>query len=106
MNSVYDIQALENLCRDPYRRKLFCNDFFKKALPLEECLEKAPELAGKLSFQALELLERRDSQRDGATKIVLQTADGHKVEAVILRIASGRTSLCISSQVGWSKPSF
>lgn len=100
MNSVYDIRALETHCREPHRRKLFCNAFFKKALPLEECLEKAPELAGKLSFQALELLERRDSQRDGATKIVLQTADGHKVEAVILRIASGRTSLCISSQVG------
>ena len=100
MNSVYDIQALENLCRDPYRRKLFCNDFFKKALPLEECLEKAPELAGKLSFQTLELLERHDSKIDGATKLVFQALEGHRVEAVILRIASGRTSLCISSQVG------
>lgn len=100
MNSVYDIQALETLCREPHRRKLFCNAFFKKALPLEECLNKAPELTSRLSFQCLELLERHDSQRDGATKMVLRTADGHKIEAVILRIASGRTSLCISSQVG------
>ena len=100
MNSVYDIQTLETLCREPHRRKLFCNAFFKKALPLEECLNKAPELAGRLSFQCLEFLERHDSQRDGATKMVLRTADGHKIEAVILRIASGRTSLCISSQVG------
>ena len=100
MNSVCDIQTLETLCREPHRRKLFCNAFFKKALPLEECLNKAPELAGRLSFQCLEFLERHDSQRDGATKMVLRTADGHKIEAVILRIASGRTSLCISSQVG------
>jgi 23S rRNA (adenine2503-C2)-methyltransferase len=100
MNSIYDRNALEALCREPHRRKLFCNAFFKKVLPVEECLEKAPELAGKLSFQCLELLERHDSQRDGATKMVLRAADGHKIEAVILRIATGRTSLCISSQVG------
>jgi len=100
MNSVYDIQALETLCREPHRRKLFCNAFFKKALPLEKCLEKAPEIAGKLNFQSLEIVERHDSQRDGATKLVFRASDGHKIEAVILRIASGRTSLCISSQVG------
>lgn len=100
MNSVYDIQALATFCRDPHRRKLFCNAFFKKALPLEKCLEKAPELAGKLVFQTLEIVERHDSKIDGATKLVFRTSDGQKIEAVILRIASGRTSLCISSQVG------
>lgn len=100
MNSVYDIQALETLCRDPHRLKLFRNAFFKKALPFGECLAKAPELAGKITFQILELLERHDSQRDGATKLVFRTEDERKIEAVILRIASGRTSLCISSQVG------
>jgi len=46
-------------------------------------------------------LERHDSKTDGATKLVFQCLeDGAKVEAVILRIASGRTSLCISSQIG------
>jgi 23S rRNA (adenine2503-C2)-methyltransferase len=100
MNSVYDIQALETLCRDSYRLKLFRNAFFKKALPLEECLNKAPEFTGKLHFQSLEVVERHDSKTDGATKLALRTSDGHKIEAVILRIASGRTSLCISSQVG------
>jgi len=117
MNSIYDSNALEALCRDPHRRKLFRNAFFKKALPLEECLEKAPELSGKLNFQCLEIIERHDSQRDGATKLVFTCLGGtaaspsagieadapparEKIEAVILRIASGRTSLCISSQVG------
>ena len=90
----------ETLCRDLHRRKLFCNAFFKKALPLEVCLEKAPELAGKLDFQTLEIVERHDSQRDGATKLVFRTGDDRRIEEVILRIASGRTSLCISSQVG------
>lgn len=100
MNSVYDIRALETLCREPHRLKLFRNAFFKKALPLEECLEKAPELTGKFEFKSLELVERHDSKTDGATKLALRASDGHKIEAVVLRIASGRTSLCISSQVG------
>lgn len=100
MESVYDSQALEALCRDSHRRKLFGNAFFKTALPLETCLEKAPQLAGQLDFQSLEIMERRDSQRDGATKLVFQTQDRHRVESVILRIASGRTSLCLSSQIG------
>lgn len=100
MDSVYDLAALEMHCRDPHRRKLFCNAFFKKALPLETCLETAPELSEQLIFQTLRILERHDSQRDGATKLTFQTPDRHKIEAVILRIASGRTSLCISSQIG------
>jgi len=100
MYSVYNSQALETLCRDAHRRRLFCNAFFKKGLPLEECLEKAPELAGTLRFQCLEAVGRHDSKTDGATKLVFQTDDGHRIETVILRIATGRTSLCISSQIG------
>jgi 23S rRNA (adenine2503-C2)-methyltransferase len=96
MNSIYDIQTLEKLIRDPYQRRKFLNAIIKKALPPEECPEPASEF-----FQTLELLERHDSKTDGATKLIFQCLeDGAKVEAVILRIASGRTSLCISSQVG------
>ncbi|MFA5688937.1 MAG: 23S rRNA (adenine(2503)-C(2))-methyltransferase RlmN [Kiritimatiellales bacterium] len=99
-NSVYSISALESACRDAHRRKLFCNAFFKQGLPLAECLRKAPELAGAFNFHPLELMERHDSKIDGATKLVFQTADGYCIESVILRIATGRTSLCISSQIG------
>jgi len=126
MNSVYDIQALEQLIRDPYPRKRFLNAYIKKALPPEECPTPASEF-----FQTLEIVERHDSKTDGATKLVFQcldlrysesafctrkevkrqnkkgagsacfqTLEKEKVEAVILRIASGRTSLCISSQIG------
>ena len=105
MKSPYDSQCLEALIRDLHQRKKFCNAYFKKALPPEECAEFVPG-----GFQCLEkpgagpanleIVERHDSQIDGATKLVFQTLEKHRVEAVILRIASGRTSLCISSQVG------
>ena len=43
----------------------------------------------------------RDSPKiDGATKLVLGTASGDRIETVILRSATGRVSLCVSSQVG------
>lgn len=100
MISVYNIQALETACCDPHRRKKFLNAFCKKGLPLDECLKEAPELDEQLTFQTLEIAERHDSNIDGATKLVFQTEDGYRLEAVILRITSGRTSLCISSQIG------
>ncbi|MBM4152220.1 MAG: 23S rRNA (adenine(2503)-C(2))-methyltransferase RlmN [Kiritimatiellaceae bacterium] len=100
MHSVYDSAAMEQLCRDPYRRKIFYNAFLKKALPIEQCVEKVPEFGGALAAPSLEIVTRLDSQVDGATKLMFQTADRHRIEAVVLRIASGRTSLCISSQVG------
>lgn len=95
MLNPYDIQTLEKEIRDLYQRKRFCNAFFKKALPPEDC----PAPAFKI-FPTLEIIERHDSKIDGATKLVFKTQDDHRVEAVILRIASGRTSLCISSQIG------
>ena len=109
MNSIYNIQTLEKLIRDPYQRKKFLNAYLKKALPPEECEKFAPSLFQTLekrtagvspAFRTLELLERHDSKTDGATKLVFQTLEKQRVEAVILRIASGRTSLCISSQIG------
>jgi 23S rRNA (adenine2503-C2)-methyltransferase len=53
-----------------------------------------------VSFHSLTLRDRHDSQLDGASKLLHQTAGGQLIESVILRIASGRTSLCVSSQVG------
>jgi len=95
MNSIYDIQTLEKRIRDPYSRKKFLNAYLKKALPPEDCPEPASEF-----FQCLEIIERHDSKTDGATKLIFKTLKKQRVEAVILRIASGRTSLCISSQIG------
>ena len=57
----------------------------------------APE---RVSVHSLSLYHRSDSEVDGATKLLLQTASGMLIESVILRVASGRTALCVSSQVG------
>jgi len=57
----------------------------------------APE---RVSVHSLSLYHRSDSEVDGATKLLLQTATGMLIESVILRVASGRTALCVSSQVG------
>ncbi len=105
MNSIYNIQTLEKLIRDPFQRKKFLNAYLKKALPPEELPEPELEVFQALEKKGagsacLELLERHDSKTDGATKLVFQTLEKQRVEAVILRIASGRTSLCISSQIG------
>jgi len=53
-----------------------------------------------IAVPTLELVDRCDSQIDGASKLILKTREGLLVETVILRIATGRSTVCISSQVG------
>jgi 23S rRNA (adenine2503-C2)-methyltransferase len=38
--------------------------------------------------------------RDGTLKVLFETADGHPVEAVLMRYRDGRRSVCVSSQSG------
>ena len=42
---------------------------------------------------------RRESA-DGTVKALFRTADGHPVEAVLMRYRDGRRSICVSSQSG------
>ena len=109
MISVYDIDALEGWARDhgvsEHRLKRFRIALFKKACSLEVCLEEIPAdrqdaFAAAVAFPSLRLAGRQDSNSDGASKLSFRTQDGHLIETVILRVASGRTSVCISSQVG------
>ncbi|QDU77920.1 putative dual-specificity RNA methyltransferase RlmN [Bremerella volcania] len=66
--------------------------------------EVAPSVAAVLQSEIephpLALAERLDSQLDGATKLLFRTDQGLMIESVILRAGTGRTSLCISSQIG------
>ena len=62
--------------------------------------EMLQEISESFSFGELKIATKIDSQLDGATKILFETVDGHKIETVILRIESGRASVCVSSQVG------
>jgi 23S rRNA (adenine2503-C2)-methyltransferase len=57
------------------------------------------ELATAVPFSTLAVETERES-RDGTVKTLFRTADGHPVEAVLMRYRDGRRSLCLSSQSG------
>ncbi len=57
------------------------------------------ELAAAVPFSTLEVETERESG-DGTVKKLFRTADGHPVEAVLMRYRDGRRSLCLSSQSG------
>lgn len=107
--NFHDTAAIDRLRSelriDPRALRRLRIDFFKKGRPAAEALQSLPpleaeRLAERILFHPLKLAERRDSQRDGASKLLLRTAAGYLVESVILRPTTGRTALCVSSQVG------
>jgi 23S rRNA (adenine2503-C2)-methyltransferase len=57
------------------------------------------DLAREVPFSTL-VVEREAASRDGTLKALFRTADGHPVEAVLMRYRDGRRSLCLSSQSG------
>jgi 23S rRNA (adenine2503-C2)-methyltransferase len=57
------------------------------------------ELAASVPYSTLSLVEEARS-RDGTVKALFRTADGHPVEAVLMRYRDGRHSVCLSSQSG------
>ena len=57
------------------------------------------ELESAVPFSTLTVETERES-RDGTVKTLFRTADGHPVEAVLMRYRDGRRSLCLSSQSG------
>jgi 23S rRNA (adenine2503-C2)-methyltransferase len=56
-------------------------------------------LAEEVPFSTLDL-ETERTARDGTQKALYRTADGHPVEAVLMRYRDGRRSLCLSAQSG------
>jgi 23S rRNA (adenine2503-C2)-methyltransferase len=56
-------------------------------------------LEQELPFSTLSL-EHEARSRDGTVKALFRTADGHPVEAVLMRFRDGRRSVCVSSQSG------
>jgi len=57
------------------------------------------QLAATVPFSTLAVETEREA-RDGTVKTLFRTADGHPVEAVLMRYRDGRRSLCLSSQSG------
>ena len=57
------------------------------------------ELADAVPFSTL-TVEDEAYAADGTVKALFRTADGHPVEAVLMRYRDGRRSVCVSSQSG------
>ena len=99
-------QEFRRLKLSPERLRTLRTSFFKKHESRAEALSEIPErekrdaIAGKIDFHSLRLEHRVDSRIDGASKLLFRSQDGALIETVILRIDSGRTSLCVSSQAG------
>ena len=92
-------QLQQELGLDSQRVRQLRNDLLKRFKSDAEVLSRFPA-AKQLAIHSLTHVSRHDSEIDGATKLLLRTGKGMLIEAVILRIATGRTTLCISSQVG------
>ena len=96
------LDQLRRECRvDPQAVRRFCTSLFKHGLDDGQSLAALPrEMADRVRLHSLELHRCCDSQQDGASKLLFRTEQGMLIEAVVLRIATGRTTLCVSSQVG------
>lgn len=82
-------------------RTVFCKKFMGVDAALAELpAEVREQFPERVEFHSLALEKRCDSQIDGATKLLFRTQKGHLIESVILRAGTGRTTLCLSSQVG------
>jgi 23S rRNA (adenine2503-C2)-methyltransferase len=107
--SIYDSAAVDRLRAElkfePRRLRALRTAYFKKFLGVEAALGELPaevrdDFARRVEFHPLVVTQARDSQLDGATKLVLKTPAGYSIESVIMRTGTGRVSLCVSSQVG------
>ena len=102
-----DLVLLENLLGEhgepPYRARQVW-EWTARGAPSYEAMTSLPKslratLDERVPFSTLELVTEQES-RDGTVKALFKTADGHPVEAVLMRYRDGRRSLCLSSQSG------
>src|SRR5438876_7506882 len=102
MLSLHEFDAVEQYCRerrmDAYRLKQLRNAFYKKHLGTQLALAQLPEgerpdFDCNFRFDFLTLEHRADSRLDGASKMVFRTDAGWLIEAVVLRLTTGRNAL-------------
>jgi 23S rRNA (adenine2503-C2)-methyltransferase len=107
--NIYQSHHIEQLRRelrlDPQSLRRFRNALLKHGHTDGQALSELPAgarnaFASQVELHALALHSRSDSRQDGASKLLFRTQAGMLIESVILRIATGRTTLCVSSQVG------
>jgi 23S rRNA (adenine2503-C2)-methyltransferase len=109
MTNIYESRHIDGLRRelriDPHSLRRFRIALFKHGRSDGDALAELPaevrdDFANQVELHSLQLHSRNDSQQDGASKLLFRTRAGMLIESVILRIATGRTTLCVSSQVG------
>jgi 23S rRNA (adenine2503-C2)-methyltransferase len=109
MTTLYETTRIDVLRRelrlDPQSLRRFRNALLKHGRSDSDALAELPAeardaFANQIDLHALQLHSRNNSQQDGASKLLFRTRAGMLIESVILRIATGRTTLCVSSQVG------
>lgn len=107
--SVHDPQALGQCVRelrlDDHQFRRFRKALYKDGADLVDALaqldpKKRAKLVARVDLGELQLDRRIDSEHDGASKLIFRTAEGFAIESVVLRVATGRVSLCVSSQIG------
>lgn len=111
LNHLFDLTAVrqfasdEKIPFDKLRRVVYA--VFHGHESIEQAVTRLSRsaqdrLKSHFELQPLETVDRFDSQEDYSSKFVLRTKDAHLLETVLLRSAAGRTSVCVSSQVGCS----
>lgn len=109
MISFLDFKAVNKLARslriDPQDVRKARTAYLKKALGADAAIAALPQetrasFVESVRFGSLSDTARFDSAIDGASKLVTHTSAGFAIETVILRAGTGRTALCVSSQVG------
>jgi 23S rRNA (adenine2503-C2)-methyltransferase len=109
MTSIHDLEAMDAWRRrrqlDPHHLRQLRLAFYKKHQGSAGARAALPEdvradFDEQFACHALTLDSRHDSSLDGATKLIFRTQQDLLLETVILRAASGRTTLCVSTQVG------
>ncbi|GIW96131.1 MAG: putative RNA methyltransferase [Pirellulaceae bacterium] len=107
--SIYDVRGVERWWRengfDPQRLRRLWYLVFGEGRVMEEVLAELPaqirtRLETCIELRPLVCIEARTSSLDRSAKLVLQTRDQLRIETVLICSASGRMSLCVSSQVG------
>jgi len=100
-----DLTALEHALRDePSYRLDQVWTWAARGAPGYGAMTNVPSrvrerLDAEVPFSTL-AVERESLARDGTLKVLFRTADGHPVEAVLMRYRGGRRSVCVSSQSG------
>jgi 23S rRNA (adenine2503-C2)-methyltransferase len=94
----------ETLAGEPAYRKRQVWEWTARGAASYDAMTNLPaalraELASRVPFSSLELVGEARSN-DGTVKALFRTAEGHPLEAVLMRYRDGRRSVCVSSQSG------